>query len=142
VLRLAMQKIDTAQFFEKTLPGMIELALALPVLVPDGLPLLRATFSRSLTLTRRQNSCLLACAFFGLFPQRNRSQKLELPSINFGTLFAGEGNCPLCVSALASTARAADTEMAVIEALCSPSTGDCQPSRHPRRLNQLTPPPG
>ena len=36
-------------------------------------------------------SCLLACAFFCVFPQRSRSQKLGLPSINFKTLFADTG---------------------------------------------------
>ena len=100
VLRQAVETMPAAeefsrQFFGETLPGLVKLVLACPAagILPaeGGIPLLRKGVPAAITLSRRAVSCLLACAFFCIFPQRSKSHRLGLPSINFVSLFADSG---------------------------------------------------
>lgn len=78
-------------FFEETLPSLIKLALQLPELVPNALPLLKQDSSRSVSMTQQQVACLLANAFLCTFPRRNSTDRAceyaTYPSINFASLF-------------------------------------------------------
>lgn len=70
---------------------MIRLALQLPTLIPNAIPLLRRGSNRSISLSQQQVACLLANAFFCTFPRRNDrgygSEYGNYPSINFNSLF-------------------------------------------------------
>ncbi|KAI8913790.1 hypothetical protein DFJ77DRAFT_47977 [Powellomyces hirtus] len=85
--------------FSDILPGMANLALRLPALLPGPLPLLQRGHHKAITLTQMQSASLLANAFFCTFPRRNdrhRSAEYgQFPSINFNTLFSGtkDGQC-------------------------------------------------
>ncbi|CAK8672412.1 unnamed protein product [Clavelina lepadiformis] len=82
-------------FFEVTLPKMIQLALRLPFLLNKPIPLLTAQKSHKITMTQQQIACLLCNAFLCTFPRRNSKQKnaeyVEYPDINFNRLFAVGG---------------------------------------------------
>ncbi|KAJ3178017.1 hypothetical protein HDU87_003794 [Geranomyces variabilis] len=85
--------------FSTTIPAIANLALRLPTLLPNPIPLLRAKENKAITLNQLQIACILANAFFCTFPRRNDTRKTaeyaSYPSINFSTLFAGtkEGRC-------------------------------------------------
>ncbi|OWF39385.1 poly(ADP-ribose) glycohydrolase-like [Mizuhopecten yessoensis] len=85
---------ERQHFFSKTLKEMVRLALNLPNLCTQPIPLLKKGRSRSVTFSQQQISCLLANAFFCTFPRRNARQKTSeysnYPSINFNSLFDGE----------------------------------------------------
>ncbi|KAM9734422.1 LOW QUALITY PROTEIN: poly(ADP-ribose) glycohydrolase [Menidia menidia] len=82
----------TENFFPSLIPKMAALALELPDLLKQPVPLLRAGRGSALTMTQRQISCLLANAFFCTFPHRNDPRgHAHLPSINFSSLF-GNGS--------------------------------------------------
>lgn len=87
---------ERRHFFSSTLPGIIDLALALPRVVTHAVPLLRKQQVYSLTLSQHQIACLLANAFLCTFPRRNtnapRSEYSKFPSINFNTLFCSFPN--------------------------------------------------
>eukprot|EP01135_Chromosphaera_perkinsii_P005850 Nk52_evm10s368 gene=Nk52_evmTU10s368 len=83
---------------EQTLPAICKLALKLPLLCTQPLPLLRTQQARSVTMSQEQASCLLANAFLCTFPRRNTIEKGSeydrFPRINFSTLFIGnKGKC-------------------------------------------------
>ncbi|XP_060067436.1 poly(ADP-ribose) glycohydrolase-like [Ylistrum balloti] len=93
------KEIEVAErnhFFKTTLKEMVRLALNLPNLCTQPIPLLKKEKSRSVTFSQQQISCLLANAFFCTFPRRNARQKTSeysnYPSINFNSLFDGEPN--------------------------------------------------
>ncbi|CAG0892968.1 unnamed protein product [Cyprideis torosa] len=78
-------------FFKVTMLKMQRLALALPEVVTQAPPLLRARTNQSVTLSQKQIACLLCCAFFCLFPRRNSGKQFkDFPDINFNVLFCGE----------------------------------------------------
>ncbi|KAI8588065.1 hypothetical protein BDZ88DRAFT_422993 [Geranomyces variabilis] len=85
--------------FSTTIPAIANLALRLPNLLPNPIPLLRAGENKAITLNQLQIACILANAFFCTFPRRNDTRKTSeyasYPSINFSTLFGGtkEGRC-------------------------------------------------
>eukprot|EP00696_Hemimastix_kukwesjijk_P014588 gnl/Hemi2/28622_TR9494_c0_g2_i1.p1 gnl/Hemi2/28622_TR9494_c0_g2~~gnl/Hemi2/28622_TR9494_c0_g2_i1.p1 ORF type:complete len:364 (-),score=54.89 gnl/Hemi2/28622_TR9494_c0_g2_i1:79-1170(-) len=66
---------------------MCQLALDLPVICPDSIPLLRRQTSSSVTLSQRQIGSLLSHAFFSTFPSAFRAEEDFLPSVNFANSF-------------------------------------------------------
>ncbi|KAL9978494.1 hypothetical protein ACROYT_G016017 [Oculina patagonica] len=80
------------EFFNQTLPAMVSLALRLPTLCTQAIPLLKRQQNHSLTMSQEQAACLLANAFFCTFPRRNsykHSEYSSFPDINFNRLFQG-----------------------------------------------------
>ncbi|GFO50721.1 poly(ADP-ribose) glycohydrolase, partial [Plakobranchus ocellatus] len=85
-----MDKRRKDNFFTTTLPFIQKLALALPSLVTQSLPILKQGSNMSLTISQQQAACLLANAFFCTFPKRNAySRSGILPDINFSNLYKG-----------------------------------------------------
>jgi poly(ADP-ribose) glycohydrolase len=78
---------ESIAFFETIFPKIVDLALCLPQLITDGVPLLRQGYKHSLSLSQVQISCLLANAFLCTFPHRNwngkNSEYSDYPDINF-----------------------------------------------------------
>ena len=76
---------ESTQFFDEVLPQMIDLALQLPQIVTQSVPLLRQKRNRSLFLSQHQIACLLANAFFCTFPKRSQTNEeyKNFPIINF-----------------------------------------------------------
>ncbi|XP_022098068.1 poly(ADP-ribose) glycohydrolase-like isoform X2 [Acanthaster planci] len=84
---------EARHFFDQLLPKMVELALMLPKLCTQAIPLLKRQESHTITLTQLQIASLLANAFFCTYPRRNAQQKKSeysrFPDINFNRLFEG-----------------------------------------------------
>lgn len=78
-------------FFDEILPHIIGLALKLPDIVPNAIPLLKQNQNTSISLSQKQIACLLANAFLCTFPRRNKhdddNEYSTYPSINFNELF-------------------------------------------------------
>ena len=79
-------------FFSQTLPKIVQLALSLPSVCTQPIPLLRKQKAARITMSQQQAACLLANAFFCTFPSRNTNSGSDddiphLPSINFNTLY-------------------------------------------------------
>ncbi|CAD6231952.1 GSCOCG00001669001-RA-CDS [Cotesia congregata] len=89
---------ETKKFFEKLLPNIINLALQLPSLVTDSIPLLKKHSNQSISLSQLQVASLLANAFLCTFPRRNavtaNSEYASYPYINFNGLFSGNARYP------------------------------------------------
>ncbi|KNC51642.1 Poly(Adp-ribose) glycohydrolase [Thecamonas trahens ATCC 50062] len=87
-------KDEAHRFFVDTLPRMAALALSLPALFPDPVPLLRRGEPGAVTLTQAQLACAMAVAAFGCWPYRNArrgSSARDLaafPSFTFMHLYA------------------------------------------------------
>uniref|UniRef100_A0A0X3NIX6 poly(ADP-ribose) glycohydrolase n=1 Tax=Schistocephalus solidus TaxID=70667 RepID=A0A0X3NIX6_SCHSO len=77
--------------FRSLLKKIADLALRLPELVTQPIPLLRQNKEMSLSLSQLQIACLLANAFYCTFPQRTspgaESEYRNFPTINFISLF-------------------------------------------------------
>ncbi|XP_067138347.1 poly(ADP-ribose) glycohydrolase-like isoform X1 [Centruroides vittatus] len=91
-----LSKEKTLEFFTHLLPAMILLALQLPVLCTQPIPLLERRKNHKITLSQMQVGCLLANAFFCTFPRRNTKHRkhtdpeyIWYPDINFNRLFIG-----------------------------------------------------
>ncbi|XP_006819631.1 poly(ADP-ribose) glycohydrolase-like [Saccoglossus kowalevskii] len=84
---------EAIHFFNKTLPDLVRLALQLPNICTQALPLLKKQENMSITMSQQQIACLLANAFFCTFPRRNAKQRqseyASYPDINFVQLFKG-----------------------------------------------------
>ncbi|KAL1266175.1 hypothetical protein QQF64_001850 [Cirrhinus molitorella] len=69
------------------IPKMAKLALNLPTLITQSIPLLQQQQNKAITMSQQQISCLLANAFFCTFPHRNDtkpgSEYANYPTINF-----------------------------------------------------------
>ena len=83
--------------FSQTLPKMVELAVNLPSICTQPIPLLRKQKEASITMSQQQAATLLANAFFCTFPSRNTNYGSEddtpcLPSINFNNLYRRASN--------------------------------------------------
>lgn len=82
-----LEEEETKTFFEMLFPKIVDLALCLPQLITDGIPLLRQGRKHSISLSQVQVSCLLANAFLCTFPHRNwngkNSEYFDYPDINF-----------------------------------------------------------
>uniref|UniRef100_A0A914V8Z0 poly(ADP-ribose) glycohydrolase n=1 Tax=Plectus sambesii TaxID=2011161 RepID=A0A914V8Z0_9BILA len=83
-----LEKSLAERYMKTVVPAIARLALRLPELITQPLPLLRQGKSASITMSQEQAACLLANAFFCTFPSRNSSASI-LPSINFNTLYHG-----------------------------------------------------
>ena len=79
-------------FFSQTLPKIAELAVNLPSICTQPIPLLRKQYAVSVSMSQQQAACLLANAFFCTFPSRNTNSGSNdnaprLPSVNFNNLY-------------------------------------------------------
>ncbi|XP_075542996.1 poly(ADP-ribose) glycohydrolase-like isoform X2 [Dermacentor variabilis] len=90
------QELDSREsksFFQVLLPKIVALALRLPALVTQPIPLLKSSQDQVLSMSQLQAGCLLANAFFCTFPRRNtlksNSEYSNYPDINFNRLFSG-----------------------------------------------------
>ncbi|XP_038639175.1 poly(ADP-ribose) glycohydrolase isoform X2 [Scyliorhinus canicula] len=87
-----LNDVETQHLLQTLLPGMAELAVRLPTLCTQPIPLLKQKMNHSITMSQEQIACLLANAFFCTFPRRNNKVKPEysnFPDINFKKLFEG-----------------------------------------------------
>ena len=86
---------ESDNFFQCTLPKMVELLVRSPNILTCPLPLLTAGTSHSITLSQQQVAIILINAFFCTFPRRNATKAgaefSNYPYINFNTLY---GECP------------------------------------------------
>ncbi|XP_033886917.3 poly(ADP-ribose) glycohydrolase-like isoform X2 [Acipenser ruthenus] len=82
---------EVEHLFGSILPKMVHLALGLPKLCTQPIPLLKMQKNCSITLSQEQIASLLANAFFCTFPHRNsrKSEYSNYPDINFHRLFEG-----------------------------------------------------
>lgn len=84
-------------FFGFTLPGIVQLALQLPKLIPSAIPLLKSGTNKSVSFSQQQVASLLANAFLCTFPRRNTQKRTSeyrtFPDINFNRLFAATDSC-------------------------------------------------
>ncbi|XP_056386894.1 poly(ADP-ribose) glycohydrolase isoform X3 [Hyla sarda] len=88
----ALDDEERTHLFRSILPDMVSLALKLPKLCTQPIPLLKKRMNHSITMSQEQISCLLANAFFCTFPRRNakKSEYSTYPDINFNRLFEGK----------------------------------------------------
>ncbi|RWS25726.1 poly(ADP-ribose) glycohydrolase-like protein [Leptotrombidium deliense] len=82
-------------FFDNLLPKMVQLALRLPDLVTQSVPILKQRENNTLFISQEQVGCLLANAFFCTYPKR--SQYKLLPEINFRSLFSNASEKTLVI---------------------------------------------
>lgn len=78
---------ENKAFFDSLLPKIIGLALRLPELITNGIPLLKRDRTHSVSLSQLQVACLLANAFLCTYPCRNEGKKKnaeykDYPTIN------------------------------------------------------------
>ncbi|XP_075073101.1 poly(ADP-ribose) glycohydrolase [Mixophyes fleayi] len=89
-----IEEAERTHLFSSILPDMVSLALKLPKLCTQPIPLLKKRMNHSITMSQEQISCLLANAFFCTFPRRNakmgNSEYFTYPDINFNRLFEGK----------------------------------------------------
>lgn len=90
------QELDSREskiFFQVLLPKIVALALRLPALVTQPIPLLKSGQDQMISMSQLQAGSLLANAFFCTFPRRNtlksNSEYSNYPDINFNRLFSG-----------------------------------------------------
>lgn len=78
---------ESEAFFNHLLPKITKLALQLPILVTNPIPLLKQNHNHSISFSQMQIACLLANAFLCTFPHRNdtnrSSEYSSYPLINF-----------------------------------------------------------
>ena len=83
----SLTHIQRAHFFSILLPKLQQLALQLPALVTQEIPLLAQNSNMSVTLSKKQIACILANMFFNTFQTQDKS----LPrNSNFFTLFCSK----------------------------------------------------
>ncbi|BHF70127.1 hypothetical protein SprV_0301317700 [Sparganum proliferum] len=77
--------------FRPLLKKIADLALKLPDLITQPIPLMKQNEESSISLSQMQIACLLANAFYCTFPGRSgtnsRKQQFAFPAVNFNTLF-------------------------------------------------------
>ncbi|XP_062926484.1 poly(ADP-ribose) glycohydrolase isoform X2 [Mobula hypostoma] len=87
-----LDDVETQHLLQSILPEMAQLALRLPTVCTQPIPLLKQKMNHSITMSQEQIACLLANAFFCTFPRRSNKAKPEysnFPDINFKKLFEG-----------------------------------------------------
>eukprot|EP01080_Neovahlkampfia_damariscottae_P010710 gene10710-3332_t len=77
-------------FIKTTLPKMQKLALKLPQLFPDKIPILKRGMDDEVTFSREQIASLLCNGFFNTFPNSTKSKKLT--NLNFLRLYETSRN--------------------------------------------------
>lgn len=87
-----LEDAEAQHLFQSILPDMVKLALCLPTICTQPIPLLKQKMNHSITMSQEQVASFLANAFFCTFPRRNAKMKSEYssyPDINFNRLFEG-----------------------------------------------------
>ncbi|KAM9232005.1 poly(ADP-ribose) glycohydrolase isoform 2-T2 [Leptosomus discolor] len=87
-----LEDAEARHLFQSILPDMVKLALCLPSICTQPIPLLKQKMNHSITMSQEQIASFLANAFFCTFPRRNAKMKSEYssyPDINFNRLFEG-----------------------------------------------------
>ncbi|KAM6442856.1 poly(ADP-ribose) glycohydrolase isoform 1-T2 [Liasis olivaceus] len=87
-----LEDAEAQHLFQSILPDMVKLALSLPSICTQPIPLLKQKMNHSITMSQEQTASLLANAFFCTFPRRNAKMKSEYssyPDINCNRLFEG-----------------------------------------------------
>ncbi|XP_074152189.1 poly(ADP-ribose) glycohydrolase isoform X3 [Sminthopsis crassicaudata] len=87
-----LEEAEAQHLCQSILPDMVKLALCLPDICTQPIPLLKQKMNHSITMSQEQIASLLANAFFCTFPRRNAKMKSEYssyPDINFNRLFEG-----------------------------------------------------
>ena len=99
--RDSLTSSERKKFFKYTLPNIINLALSLPKLFPNGIPMLLSEKEKEITFTQTQLACLLANGFLCTFPSKqgqpikgetNSRRREYYQSFNFNNLFSGYGD--------------------------------------------------
>ncbi|XP_047986946.1 poly(ADP-ribose) glycohydrolase-like [Leguminivora glycinivorella] len=93
-----LEKEESQNFFDVTLPLMTKLALDLPRLIQTPIPVLKQNKNQSISITQQQIASLLANAFFCTFPRLKQEEGKEktseyvfMPRFNFNTLYETSG---------------------------------------------------
>lgn len=73
VVEKEFNKEEREDFYSTTLPAVIKLALQLPSLFNQPIPLLKEGTQHMITISQKQIACLLANAFLSTFPKRSQS---------------------------------------------------------------------
>ncbi|XP_006874659.1 PREDICTED: poly(ADP-ribose) glycohydrolase isoform X1 [Chrysochloris asiatica] len=90
-----LEEAEAQHLCQSILPNMVKLALCLPNICTQPVPLLKQKMNHSITMSQEQIASLLANAFFCTFPRRNAKMKSEYssyPDINFNRLFEGRSS--------------------------------------------------
>ncbi|KAJ7427356.1 Poly(ADP-ribose) glycohydrolase [Willisornis vidua] len=90
-----LEDAEAQHLFQSILPDMVKLALCLPTICTQPIPLLKQKMNHSITMSQEQIASFLANAFFCTFPRRNAKMKSEYssyPDINFNRFC----NYPFC----------------------------------------------
>ncbi|XP_004680710.1 PREDICTED: poly(ADP-ribose) glycohydrolase isoform X1 [Condylura cristata] len=90
-----LEEAEAQHLYQSILPDMVKIALCLPDICTQPIPLLKQKMNHSITMSQEQIASLLANAFFCTFPRRNAKMKSEYssyPDINFNRLFEGRSS--------------------------------------------------
>ncbi|XP_075420284.1 poly(ADP-ribose) glycohydrolase isoform X2 [Tenrec ecaudatus] len=90
-----LEEAEAQHLYQSILPNMVKIALCLPNICTQPIPLLKQKMNHSITMSQEQIASLLANAFFCTFPRRNAKMKSEYssyPDINFNRLFEGRSS--------------------------------------------------
>ncbi|XP_055986388.1 poly(ADP-ribose) glycohydrolase [Sorex fumeus] len=90
-----LEEAEAQHLYQSILPDMVKIALSLPNICTQPIPLLKQKMNHSITMSQQQIASLLANAFFCTFPRRNAKMKSEYssyPDINFNRLFEGRSS--------------------------------------------------
>lgn len=90
-----LEEAEAQHLYQSILPDMVKIALCLPNVCTQPIPLLKQKMNHSITMSQEQIASLLANAFFCTFPRRNAKMKSEYssyPDINFNRLFEGRSS--------------------------------------------------
>ncbi|XP_068838416.1 poly(ADP-ribose) glycohydrolase [Capricornis sumatraensis] len=90
-----LEEAEAQHLCQSILPDMVKIALCLPNICTQPIPLLKQKMNHSITMSQEQIASLLANAFFCTFPRRNAKMKSEYssyPDINFNRLFEGRSS--------------------------------------------------
>ncbi|XP_004607445.2 poly(ADP-ribose) glycohydrolase [Sorex araneus] len=90
-----LEEAEAQHLYQSILPDMVKVALSLPNICTQPIPLLKQKMNHSITMSQEQIASLLANAFFCTFPRRNAKMKSEYssyPDINFNRLFEGRSS--------------------------------------------------
>ncbi|XP_042552253.1 poly(ADP-ribose) glycohydrolase isoform X1 [Dipodomys spectabilis] len=90
-----LEEAEAQHLYQSILPDMVKIALCLPNICTQPIPLLKQKMNHSITMSQEQIASLLANAFFCTFPRRNAKMKSEYssyPDINFNRLFEGRSS--------------------------------------------------
>ncbi|ELK35241.1 Poly(ADP-ribose) glycohydrolase [Myotis davidii] len=92
---MVLEEAEAQHLYQSILPDMVKIALCLPNICTQPIPLLKQKMNHSITMSQEQIASLLANAFFCTFPRRNAKMKSEYssyPDINFNRLFEGRSS--------------------------------------------------